>query len=168
MSCEACHCGQYSKDQERRGAYWLTAAGRAELRESFPQQDDGNAVRPLLDVLEAAEAKIAVVLRWCEEALDGYLEAKAVAYAVAYILRDVERQPAVGSDSAAAEAELGAIRQAMHAEEARALPLSTVAEGVFGAAVTAEDRIAKALEWSRENLTLNANERLHTLLRGEK
>lgn len=41
--------------QDKRGSYWLTPEGRAELRETFDDPNDGNAVRPLLDALEWTE-----------------------------------------------------------------------------------------------------------------
>ena len=43
----------------KRGAYWLTTEGRDELRDCFPDHDDGNAVRPLLDYVERLERRLA-------------------------------------------------------------------------------------------------------------
>lgn len=48
------------REEERRtkcGAYWLTPEGRKELRQSFDNYNDGNAVLPLLDALEKLEGK---------------------------------------------------------------------------------------------------------------
>jgi len=43
-------------EQARKvGAYWLTTEGRNELRDCFPDHDDGNSVRPLLDYVERLE-----------------------------------------------------------------------------------------------------------------
>ena len=41
------------------GAYWLTTEGRNELRDCFPDHDDGNSVRPLLDYVERLEKRLA-------------------------------------------------------------------------------------------------------------
>lgn len=43
------------ESERKRGDYWLTTEGRAELREAFPDKEDGNAVIPLLDALELIE-----------------------------------------------------------------------------------------------------------------
>jgi hypothetical protein len=47
--------------ERKRGAYWLTKEGRQELRDCFPDHDDGNAVRPLLDYVDRLEARLAAV-----------------------------------------------------------------------------------------------------------
>lgn len=54
------------RDEERRrkrGSYWTSPEGRAELRALFDDHDDGNAVRPLLDALVAAEAERDAAIR---------------------------------------------------------------------------------------------------------
>jgi len=52
----------YLAEEERRkresGDYWLTPEGRAKLKETFDDREDGNAVRPLLDRVELLEDKI--------------------------------------------------------------------------------------------------------------
>ncbi len=57
-TCPECRC---EERRRKRGDYWLTAEGREELRESFDDREDGNAVRPLLDALDACEAALAAV-----------------------------------------------------------------------------------------------------------
>jgi hypothetical protein len=49
------------RDETRRkcGAYWLTTKGRDEIRDCFPDHDDGNCVRPLLDYVERLEKRLA-------------------------------------------------------------------------------------------------------------
>lgn len=41
--------------RHKRGAYWLSPEGRAEIRDSFEDAEDGNAVLPLLNELERLE-----------------------------------------------------------------------------------------------------------------
>ena len=49
------------REEQRRkcGAYWLTTEGRDEIRDCFPNHDDGNCVRPLLDYVERLERRLA-------------------------------------------------------------------------------------------------------------
>lgn len=50
---------RYKEDIEKkrkRGAYWLSEEGRAELKASFKDANDGNAVRPLLNYIEFLES----------------------------------------------------------------------------------------------------------------
>src|SRR6266496_4361225 len=44
--------------KRKRGAYWLSTEGREEIRETWDDPNDGNCVLPLLDALEAAEARL--------------------------------------------------------------------------------------------------------------
>ena len=45
------------RTESKRGAYWLTCEGRAEIREAWDDAEDGNAVLPLLNALEELEAR---------------------------------------------------------------------------------------------------------------
>lgn len=47
-----------SREAERmrkRGDYWISVEGRAEIRETWGDPEDGNCVLPLLNALEALE-----------------------------------------------------------------------------------------------------------------
>ncbi len=52
----------YRAEAERRnrerGDYWLSPEGRATLKKTFDDREDGNAVRPLLDRVEELERYI--------------------------------------------------------------------------------------------------------------
>jgi len=52
------------------GAYWLTTEGRAEIRDSFTDHDDGNCVLPLLDYVERLEQRLAELRGTWERDLD--------------------------------------------------------------------------------------------------
>lgn len=49
---------EVERRKKERGDYWLSAEGRAQLKETFDDREDGNAVRPLLDRLELLEDRI--------------------------------------------------------------------------------------------------------------
>lgn len=56
--CDACwdrHIAPAAERNKKRGAYWLTPEGRKEIRETWSDPNDGNAVLPLLNALEANE-----------------------------------------------------------------------------------------------------------------
>jgi hypothetical protein len=49
---------ELADERRKRGTYWLTPEGRAELRDTFSDPEDDNAVRPLLDALERVIAEV--------------------------------------------------------------------------------------------------------------
>ncbi len=57
--CYTCH--GTGRIEVKAGAYWASPEGRADIRETWTDYSDGNAVLPLLDTLEASEAHVATL-----------------------------------------------------------------------------------------------------------
>jgi hypothetical protein len=62
MTKDEIEFARWKAEREERarkvGAYWLTTEGRDEIRDYFPDHDDGNCVRPLLDYVERLESRL--------------------------------------------------------------------------------------------------------------
>lgn len=97
---------------KKRGAYWTSPVGRAELREDFDQHDDGNAVRPLLDALDAAE-KERDELRDEYVAQSGRLVEAITRFGSMLTERDVLRARVADLEAASAETAKAAPLQAL-------------------------------------------------------
>lgn len=96
MTCKSCDCEDCVRKRAwaaKVGDYWLTEVGRAEIRETWTDREDGNAVRPLLDALDETEGWLQVLRRRCEQAetqLDAAVAAVAGLEAVLEAAKDCE------------------------------------------------------------------------------